>query len=150
MEELPFINDPTVLQKELIELRVDRKTSKVKRERNYILSKSDRVLIHQKTDGNCHICGVSLSVDKYEADHIKSHSKEGTDTIENFLPACKTCNNYRWDYLPAELQWILKIGIWARTEIQNNSETGSLIAKHFTGHENKREKRRSNPRLAKQ
>jgi len=149
MEELPYIDNPIVFQKELKKIRVERRENKVKRQRNYILSKTDRVLIHQKTDGKCHICGINLSVDKYEADHIKSHSKEGADTIENFLPSCKTCNNYRWDYLPTELQWILKIGVWARTEIENNTATGFLIAKKFTDHEHSREKRRSKPRPAK-
>ena len=150
MQELPFINNPVVLQKELKKIRTERKATKVKRQRNYILSKPDRALIHAKTDGKCHICGLELEVNKYEADHIKSHSKVGTDTIENFLPACKTCNNYRWDYLPAEMQWILKLGVWARTEIENNTSIGLLIAKDFTSHENRREKRRSKPRIAKE
>lgn len=149
MNELEYINNPNVLQKELKKLRTERRATKVKRQRNYILSKENREEIYKKTDGKCHICGIDLTINKYEADHIKSHSKKGTNTIENFLPACKTCNNYRWNYLPQELQWILKIGVWARTEIENQTGTGILIAKKFISHEEKREKRRMKPRQAK-
>lgn len=149
MNELEYINNPNVLQKELKKLRTERTASKVKRQRNYILSKENREEIYKKTDGKCHICGIDLTINKYEADHVKSHSKKGTNTIENFLPACKTCNNYRWNYLPQELQWILKIGVWARTEIENQTGTGILIAKKIISHEEKREKRRMKPRQAK-
>ncbi len=147
MDNPPFINNSIVLQKELQKLRIIRKMEKVKRKRNYQLSKSDKRLIYKKTDGKCHICGISLSIDKFEADHIKAHSQEGNNSVENFLPACKTCNNYRWHYLPLEIQWIFKIGVWARTEIEKNTTTGSLISKQFAIHETKREKRRIKPRV---
>ena len=149
MQELPYIDNPIVFQKELKNIRTERRATKIKKKRNYIISKANRVLIYQKTDGKCHICGIALSLDKYEADHIKSHSKEGSNIIENFLPSCKTCNNYRWDYLPTELQWILKIGIWARAEIEHSTSTGILIADKFIEHEKRREKRRRIPRPAK-
>ncbi len=148
MDNLPFIIDRQVLQKELILLRQLRKKSKSKNKRSYILTKSERRLIFEKTDGKCHICGQILAQNKFEADHVKSHSQDGSNKIDNFLPSCKTCNNYRWDYLADELQWILKIGVWARTEIERSTITGNLIADNFIKHEIKREKRRRNPRPA--
>jgi hypothetical protein len=39
-----------------------------------------------------------------------------TKSITN-LPAHSTCNNYRWDYLPEEFQYILKLGVWASTQM---------------------------------
>lgn len=146
MAELPFISSAKDLQIEFKKNRLKRKTNKVKRVRQYSLSKKEREIIHSKTDGKCHICGDNVLVNKFEADHVKSHSKTGTNTIENFLPAFKTCNNYRWDYLPMELQWILKLGVWTRTEIEKGSKTGLILAEKFTEHEVKREKRRRAPR----
>jgi DNA/RNA-binding domain of Phe-tRNA-synthetase-like protein len=58
MNELEYIDNPIVLQKELKKLRTERRETKVKRQRNYILSEENRVAIYQKTDGKCHICGI--------------------------------------------------------------------------------------------
>lgn len=146
MEELLYINNPQTLHEELKKFHILRKTNKVKQTRKYKLSQDDRNLILAKTDGRCHICGISLIKEKFEADHVKSHSKDGQATFENFLPACKTCNNYRWDYLPIEIKWILKIGVWARTEIEKSSKIGFEIAQKFTSHEELRENRRNKPR----
>ena len=64
--------------------------------------------------GKCHICGQELLVDKFEADQVKSHSSGGSSIVDNYLPAYKTCNNYRWHYLSEELQWILILGVQLR------------------------------------
>lgn len=61
---------------------------------------------------------------------------------ENFLPAHVTCNNYRWDYLPEEFELILKLGVWARSEVEKDSDVGLAIAKKFSQKELKRQARR--------
>lgn len=147
MNELPFIETPEVFKEELQRLRALRKNGKVKAKRLYSLTKEERKIIHAKTGGKCHVCGQEVSVYKFEADHVKSHSSGGTSIADNFLPACKTCNNYRWHYLPEELQWILKLGVWARTEITSQTELGNRIASVFVGREKLREARRKNPRI---
>ena len=147
MNELPYINDPIELKDILKELRLTRRKGKIKEKRKYILSKTERKAIHEKTNGKCHVCGQDVPIDKFEADHVKSHSKGGQNNIDNFLATCRTCNNYRWDYLPDEIRWILKIGIWTRKQIEDNTTLGQEIARAFIGHETRREKRRKIPRV---
>jgi hypothetical protein len=48
--------------------------------------------------------------------------------------------------LPQEIQWILKIGIWAKTQISKHTKIGSEIASQFINYEFKRENRRKKPR----
>lgn len=63
---------------------------------------------------------------------------------DNYLPAHVTCNNYRWDYLPEEFELILKLGVWARTEVENGTSVGLAIEKKFSQKEAKRQARRKN------
>jgi 5-methylcytosine-specific restriction endonuclease McrA len=142
MKELDFVSDPTELRKVLHELRLSRRKAKLKLKRKSTLTKSDRIKIHSKTDGKCHVCGEEVSVEKFEADHVKSHSSGGQGYVDNFLAACKTCNNYRWDYLPDEIKWVLKLGIWSRKQIEDGSPLGISIAKQFIKYEHRREDRR--------
>jgi 5-methylcytosine-specific restriction endonuclease McrA len=147
MNELPYISDHSNLQQVLRGLRALRNKEKIKLKVRYSLSKANRKLILEKTGGRCHVCGTEISMENFEADHVKSHSTGGGHLIDNFLPACRTCNNYRWHYLPQEINWILKLGIWARTELENNTKLGQIIGKRFIAHEIRREKRRKGPRI---
>jgi hypothetical protein len=149
MNELPFVNDADKFKDVLLGLRLYRRENKIKTKRKYRLTKSDRKTIHEKTDGKCHICGQVVPVEKFEADHVKAHATGGHSYLDNFLPTCKTCNNYRWDYSPDEIKWILKLGIWARKQIENNTGLGRQMAKTFIGYEHNREKRRREPRKSR-
>jgi 5-methylcytosine-specific restriction endonuclease McrA len=148
MNELPYIDTPTDFQQELKRVALLRKNGKLKERRLYRLTKEERKIIHAKTGGKCHVCGQEVSVDKFEADHVKSYSSGGTSVTDNFLPACRTCNNYRWHYLPDEFKWILKLGVWARTEIAKETEIGKQMVSVFVGREKIREARRRNPRIS--
>jgi hypothetical protein len=81
-------------------------------------------------------------LDRWHADHVLSHSDGGRHAIENYLPARALCNNYRWDYTPEEFQWILKIGVWARTQMKRDSEFGAATRDRFFQHERRRLSRR--------
>jgi hypothetical protein len=70
-----------------------------------------------------------------------AHSAGGTHDIDNYLPAHSTCNNYRWDYVPEEFQYILKLGVWTRTQIERGTAIGNTVASAFAGHEVRRVKR---------
>ena len=150
MKELDFIDKPETLSRVLKQLKKNRESAKVKTKRSYSLDKMERIAIWQKTDGNCHICGMQVDENEFEADHVKNHSSGGNNEIDNFLAACKTCNNYRWHYSPEEVQWILKIGVWAKTKIDLFDSVGKFIAKSFVKKEIEREKRRKHPRMPKQ
>jgi 5-methylcytosine-specific restriction endonuclease McrA len=148
MKELPYINDPDVLKREFRRLVEERENLKTNRTIRYSLSRAARKTIWLKTDGKCHVCGRDVEFDSFEADHVKNHSGGGSNQVENFLPACRTCNNYRWHYTPDEIQWIFKLGIWAKTTIDHNDNLGKLIAVNFIRKEISREKRRKSPREA--
>ena len=146
MNELPYIDNPEFFKKEINKLKKEREKNKLSSRETYSLTKKERYSILDKTDGKCHVCGKDVDKDKFEADHIKPHSSGGKNNIENFLATCKTCNNYRWHYSPEEIQWILKIGIWAKTKIGQNDKLGSMIADSFVKKEIKRESRRKKQR----
>ena len=95
-----------------------------------------------KTPGRCHICGGRLRQD-WRANHVLAHSSGGVHDVRNYLPAHTVCNTYRWDYSPQECQWIVKIGIWARLEMEKQRSTlGQDMLEAFHRHETLRAGRR--------
>lgn len=147
MSELPYIADAETLKLELRRLIAAREAGKLPRPRGRSLTRAERVAVHAKTDGRCHVCGELVPVDGFEADHVKNHTSGGECVAGNYLPACTICNGYRWHYIPHEFQWIMKLGIWAKTQIDLETTVGESIAKGFVAHERGREKRRKSPRV---
>jgi 5-methylcytosine-specific restriction endonuclease McrA len=133
-----YFFDATLLQEQIKKLHMERKKSKIPSKRVGRLTKNERLLILAKTDNKCHICGQEISVNEFQADHVVSHIHGGVHKVDNYLPACFICNNYRWHYLPEELQLILKIGVWAKTEIERKSVVGNSMALKFVAKENRR------------
>jgi 5-methylcytosine-specific restriction endonuclease McrA len=133
--------DPRV---HLIELRSKRRQGKrdAVRQPRISLTAAERLQVLAKTTGRCHICGGKVEDKRWQADHVIAHSAGGTHQVDNYLPAHSTCNNYRWDYLPEEFQYILRLGVWARTQIERGTTVGSRIASAFEGYEARRVKRR--------
>lgn len=126
----------------LIELKRKRKREKIIKRKRIRLTKKERLIILSKTDSRCHICGTKLTINKFQADHVIAHSTGGEHNINNFLPACSLCNNYRWHYSSEEIQLILKLGVWARARIITDKDLGREIAIRFVKHESKTTKRR--------
>jgi hypothetical protein len=117
--------------------------------RRQTLRSTSRKEVFEKTGRRCHICG-GLLTEHWQADHILAYSKDGPHDPENFLPAHRLCNNYRWDYLSEEFQWILKMGVWACTLIKNSPPEGSeslgrRMAEGFWKYDKRRDKRRKKP-----
>lgn len=59
-----------------------------------------------KTDGHCHLCHKKLTFNNYgkrnfkgawHLDHSVPKSKGGSDHLNNILPACINCNEYKSD-----------------------------------------------------
>ena len=94
--------------------------------RRRTLSPRERESVLEKTAHRCHICGGKI-VSKWQADHVLAHSSGGDHSAENYLPAHVLCNNYRWDYGSEEFQWILKIVVWARTQMEQKTGCGNAI-----------------------
>lgn len=117
-------------------------------EKRQQLRESERKIVFEKTAGRCHICGGKLGKN-WQADHVLSHSAGGTHAADNYLPAHTTCNNYRWDYLSEEFQLILKLGVWARTQVEKETSLGKVLAEGFLSKERQRLSRSTKGRIAR-
>ncbi len=68
------------------------------------LSKADRNLILDKSNGHCWYCGCNLIGTKWQADHFHPIIRYGDgkcaypqlDTMTNMVPSCAPCNNYKF------------------------------------------------------
>lgn len=134
----------TDLRSILLNLRAQRRARKARRGQHHrsALTNGQRLAVLSKTGRKCHICGGSIDNDAWQADHVMAHSAGGLHEIDNYLPAHALCNNYRWDYLPEEFQLILKLGVWARTQIERQTVVGGAIEVGFSDYEVRRAKRR--------
>ncbi len=122
-------------------LKEKRRVNKVQGRKRAALPVQQRRDILAKTDGHCHICGITLD-DQWQADHVKPHSVGGAHKENNYLPSCPVCNNYRWHYSPEEIQLILKLGVWLKTKITYDPALGPELAGSFIKHELALRKRR--------
>jgi 5-methylcytosine-specific restriction endonuclease McrA len=135
---------PPDLRVHLIDLRSKRRIGKRNstRQPRTSLTAAERHQVLAKTSGRSHICGGEIEHDRWQADHVMAHSAGGNHDVDNYLPAHSICNNYRWDYLPEEFRYILKLGVRARTQIERGTIVGNDVASAFAGHETRRVKRR--------
>lgn len=126
----------------LHEAREDAKSETKTRSRpRRALHTSDRQRVLEKTGRRCHICGGRIE-GRWHADHVLAYSGGGEHSVDNYLPAHELCNNYRWDYSAQEFQYILKLGVWTRTQIEKQTRVGREVAEGFLRHEQSRERRR--------
>jgi hypothetical protein len=148
-DDLPYIDKPEILSAELRRLYNERistkNTTKINRKS---LKKQDKIDILNKTGSCCHICGQDLDESDFQIDHIVPLAIGGDSDVENCLAACNMCNSYRWDYLPEELRWIMKVGVWSKTQIEFETEIGKIISESFVEYEKSREQRRKSIRQA--
>lgn len=146
MDEPSHPRSVSALRTRLVALREDRRRRQHQRRssspfRRRSLLPSERARVLEKTAGRCHICGGEVVV-KWQADHVLAHAGGGPHAIDNFLAAHALCNNYRWDYDPEEFQWILKIGVWARRQMESTSSFGEALRTRFFDYEEHRHARR--------
>ncbi|HXG57131.1 MAG TPA: HNH endonuclease [Vicinamibacterales bacterium] len=143
----PLIADATALRDRVASLRRDRELRKTVtgRRRRFTLKLTDRQRILAKTASQCHICGGQIE-GPWQADHVLAHSGGGCGDPDNYLASHALCNNYRWDYLPEEFQLILRLGVWARTQIERGTTVGNEIARRFGSSDAVRIARRRTPK----
>ena len=105
------------------------------------LSIKQRKEVFEKTGGRCHICGGIIE-SNWVADHVLAHAQGGEHSTENYLPAHAICNRSRWFYGTEEFQWILKLGVWLRTQTEETGDADALrLCEKFIKHEAHRESR---------
>lgn len=59
------------------------------------LTKDERMMVYNKTNGCCAYCGMELLYKDMQVDHVVSIRNGGRDELENMLPACRSCNHYK-------------------------------------------------------
>jgi 5-methylcytosine-specific restriction endonuclease McrA len=139
MNELCLPQSDDELTKRLKDLHEARKTEQARRkqkekeqERRRQLTADERNQVFSKTGGHCHLCGGEMNqssggelteerevLPHFVVDHIVPFASGGKDSLDNFLAAHGLCNGCRWFYSPEEFQWILRIGIWARKQMED-------------------------------
>lgn len=67
------------------------------------ISPEDRLRVLNRCSGHCAYCGIELSMKDMQVDHyiplelscIAEEHMDAVDSIDNYLPACRSCNNYK-------------------------------------------------------
>jgi hypothetical protein len=138
---LTLPNSEDELSKRLKELH-DKRKEFPRLPRNSSLTQKQRKDVLKKTGGRCHLCGGKIKGNKFAADHILSHAAGGKHDPENYLAAHSHCNGARWFYSEEEVQWILRMGVWARKQMEDRTSVGREMLKLFYRHETSTRKRR--------
>lgn len=128
-----------VLREERLKRKLEIRSPEQKRQS---LTPTQRSAVLTKTAGRCHICGGYIN-GEWATDHVLAHAQGGEHTVDNYLPAHAICNRARWFYGTEEFQWILKLGVWLRTQIEEENDSLALaLAERFVKHEIRRNARR--------
>lgn len=133
MDEPRLRRTAELLAQQLRDLRPKRRqlhSQQAKDSRKGRLTTDQRVTVLGKTAGRCHLCGGDI-VARWQADHVLAHAGGGKHDIDNYLAAHALCNKYRRHYSPEEFQWVLKIGVWARKQMEANSGPGKEMLRRF-------------------
>jgi 5-methylcytosine-specific restriction endonuclease McrA len=141
------MNEPNLPQS--VEQFTDQLRTLHEKRRNYSrpprrlkLTPEQRADVLRKTDARCHLCGGEIKGKQFAADHVLPHAAGGKHKLPNYLASHRLCNGCRWFYSPEEVQWILRMGVWVRKQIEDRTYLGEKIAPAFLKHENKVRARR--------
>ena len=63
--------------------------------RRKALSKDMRREVYEMYGGHCAYCGKEIDIKEMQVDHIQSVYLGGVDELENYRPACRSCNFYK-------------------------------------------------------
>ena len=62
------------------------------------LTKEERIEIYNRFDGRCGYCGEKINIKNMKVEHIVDLRVGGTDTLDNMICACRSCNHYKSTY----------------------------------------------------
>ncbi|WP_157271602.1 HNH endonuclease [Azohydromonas aeria] len=144
--------DAADVERHLYELRRERLAAKMRGTDAAVARKSltvaEKNAVLAKTGGCCHVCGGLLN-EKWVVAHVVPHAYGGGHGIENLLPAHASCNGARWFYGSEEFQWIIKMGVYFRTQFEElDNPSAWTLAQQFVEHEQRKIKRRRNGRAS--
>jgi hypothetical protein len=144
MSRLTLPRSPDDLSDRLRTLHAKRKNEKklLLRSPRQRTSRREREAVLRKTNGCCHLCGGQITENKFAVGHVVAHAAGGQSLSDNYLAVHGTCNGSRWDYSPEEIQWILKMGVWARKQMEAKTPIGVKMVELFYQREKATEERR--------
>jgi len=144
MGDAPSFDTPEAFVAHLRQLRFARLISKTTAEKplRRHLSATERQEILEKTGGLCHLCGGKID-GAWTANHVRPYAYEANDSIDNYLPCHAACNRARWFYGDSEFRWILKLGVFFRTQLEEKGNEHAIeLARAFLEQEAKNVSRR--------
>lgn len=59
------------------------------------LTKQERLNVYNKYNGRCGYCGEKIDIKDMQVDHIVALRIGGTDTLDNMICSCRSCNHYK-------------------------------------------------------
>ena len=76
------------------------------------IPKKVREQVYQLCNGHCAYCGCEITMKEMQVDHFLpfefgaaiADGRGDIDSIDNFLPSCRSCNNYKHSMFP----WVFK------------------------------------------
>lgn len=63
--------------------------------RRKALSKDMRTRVYEMYGGHCAYCGREIDIKEMQVDHVQAVYLSGKDELENYRPACRSCNFYK-------------------------------------------------------
>lgn len=79
------------------------------------MKKSDREIVFKKFGGKCAYCGCELQKG-WHVDHLLPlvrnpftgvHQFPERNNLDNLMPSCPSCNNYKHSYSIEEFRWLI-------------------------------------------
>lgn len=67
-------------------------------------SKEVRMMLYNKADGRCQLCGRKILFESMTLDHVIPLKMGGEDNVNNLQIACEICNSSKASYLPDDFQ----------------------------------------------
>ena len=68
------------------------------------MKKEIRQQVLDKCGGRCAYCGNEITLKAMQVDHVQAKRRDGKDDIDNFLPACRSCNATKATYTVEEFR----------------------------------------------
>jgi endonuclease I len=62
------------------------------------MNREIRQQVYEKYSGHCAYCGSKIEYKDMQIDHFNPQVFGGSDEMSNLMPACRECNNYKYNY----------------------------------------------------
>ena len=78
------------------------------------ISKKTRQLVYNKYNGRCAYCGKQITMKQLRVDHFipfrrkNSKNEDEIESIDNYIPACHSCNYYKRARSPQSMKRDIK------------------------------------------